>query len=174
MSAEGVNAEPLAAAAAEAIDAAEAGVGIDPEAVTAGLWDALYARDWDRVRSFFGPESIYLDMPTGPTAAARGPGDIVKRLRLGLDDLTGYDHGPTTVVSQGEIVVTEHTEMWEWPSGEKATLPFVSVQHVHDGVITLWKDYWDLGTLMNAAPPDWMDQLTGGDMSWMSDVTGLV
>jgi limonene-1,2-epoxide hydrolase len=146
----------------------------EPVAVTGAFWDALYARDWESVRSFFGPDSIYLDVPTGPTAAARGPDDIVKRLRLGLESLAGYDHGPATVVADGGTVMTEHTEMWRWPTGETVTLPFVSVQHVEDSTITLWKDYWDLGTLMGAAPPDWMDQLTGGDMSWITDVTGLV
>ncbi|HEX6569398.1 MAG TPA: nuclear transport factor 2 family protein [Acidimicrobiales bacterium] len=146
----------------------------DPRAATAAFWEALYARDWARVRSFFGPDSIYFDVPTGPGAAARGPEDIEKRLRLGLEDLAGYDHGPATVVSGGGIVVTEHTEMWTWPTGETATLPFVSVQHVDGGTITLWKDYWDLGTLVSAAPPDWMDQLMGGDLSWVTDVTGLV
>jgi limonene-1,2-epoxide hydrolase len=143
-------------------------------AVAASFWDALYARDWDRVRSFFGPDSIYYDVPTGPAAAARGPGDIEKRLRLGLEDLAGYEHGQATVVADGGIVVTEHTETWHWPTGETVTLPFVSVQHVDGDTITLWKDYWDLGTLMNAAPPSWMDQLLGGDMSWMTDVTGQV
>lgn len=146
----------------------------EPRSVTAAFWDALYARDWERVRAFFGPTSIYLDMPTGPGAAARGPRDIEKRLRLGLESLTGYEHGPATVVAEGGIVVTEHTETWHWPTGETATLPFVSVQHVTDGVITLWKDYWDLGTLMSAAPTDWMAQLMGGDMSWMTDVTGEI
>ena len=57
----------------------------EAKATVAAFWDALYARDWDQVRSFFGPDSIYLDVPTGPTAAARGPADIEKRLRLGLD-----------------------------------------------------------------------------------------
>jgi limonene-1,2-epoxide hydrolase len=151
-----------------------AGLGTDPKAVAAAFWDALYARDWARVRSFFGPESIYLDVPTGPAAAARGPVDIEKRLRLGLEGLAGYGHGPATVVAEGGIVVTEHTESWEWPTGETVTLPFVSVQHVEGDTITLWKDYWDLGTLMSGAPPDWMAQLTGGDMSWITDVTGLI
>lgn len=146
----------------------------EPKALAGAFWDALYARDWDRVRSFFGPDSIYLDVPTGPTAAARGPDDICKRLRLGLEDLAGYEHGPATVVAEGDIVVTEHTEMWHWPSGETVTLPFVSVQHVEDGTITLWKDYWDLGTLMGAAPPGWMDELMGGDLSWMTDVSGEI
>ena len=142
--------------------------------VAAAFWDALYARDWDRVAGFFGPESIYLDVPTGPGAAAVGPGDIVKRLRLGLADLAGYEHGPATVVAEGGIVVTEHTETWHWPTGETVTLPFVSVQHVEGDTITLWKDYWDLGTLMGGAPPDWMAQLQRGDLSWITDVTGRI
>jgi limonene-1,2-epoxide hydrolase len=146
----------------------------DPKAITSAFWDALYARHWERVRSFFGPESIYVDVPTGPAAAARGPENIEKRLRLGLEKLSGYLHGPATVVAEGGIVVTEHTETWEWPTGETATLPFVSVQHVDGGTITLWKDYWDLGTLVGSAPPDWMEQLMAGDMSWMTDVTGLI
>jgi limonene-1,2-epoxide hydrolase len=146
----------------------------EPKAVVAAFWDALYARDWDGVGSFFGPESIYFDVPTGPTAAARGPVDIVKRLRLGLEGLSGYHHGPATTIAEGGLVVTEHTELWEWPTGERAILPFVSMQHVSGGTITMWRDYWDLGTLIGAAPADWMDQLTAGDMSWVTDVTDLV
>ena len=147
---------------------------MSPKDVVAAFWEALYARDWDLIRSFFDAESIYLDVPTGPAAAARGPVAIEKRLRLGLEGLAGYDHGPATTIAEGGMVVTEHTEMWEWPTGERATLPFVSVQHVEDGIITLWKDYWDLGTLMGGAPTDWMSQLMAGDMSWMSDVTDLI
>jgi limonene-1,2-epoxide hydrolase len=147
---------------------------MSPKDVVAAFWEALYARDWDLIRSFFDAESIYLDVPTGPAAAARGPVAIEKRLRLGLEGLAGYDHGPATTIAEGGMVVTEHTEMWEGPTGERATLPFVSVQHVEDGIITLWKDYWDLGMLMGAAPSDWMDQLMAGDMSWMTDVTGLI
>jgi len=149
-------------------------VSAEPRAVTAAFWDALYARDWDRVRSFFGPDSIYFDVPTGPGAAAVGADAVEKRLRLGVEALTGYEHGPATVVAEGGIVVTEHTETWHWPTGETVTLPFVSVQHVEGGTITLWKDYWDLGTLMGGAPAGWLEQLMAGDLSWVSDVTGRV
>jgi limonene-1,2-epoxide hydrolase len=149
-------------------------VSAEPRAVAAAFWDALYARDWDRVRSFFGPDSIYFDVPTGPGAAAVGPDAVEKRLRVGVEALTGYEHGPATVVAEGGIVVTEHTETWHWPTGETVTLPFVSVQHVQGGTITLWTDYWDLGTLMGGAPAGWLDQLMAGDLSWVSDVTGRV
>ena len=49
--------------------------------------------------------------------------------------------------------MTEHVEHWEWPTGERASLPFVSVQQVRDGKLVRWWDYWDLATLMNARRP---------------------
>ncbi|PRC61735.1 limonene-1,2-epoxide hydrolase, partial [Mycobacterium sp. ITM-2017-0098] len=49
------------------------------DAVVHGMWAALSARDWDAVTTYLSPDCIYLDMPVGPAAAARGPEDIVKR-----------------------------------------------------------------------------------------------
>ena len=144
-----------------------------PAETAAGFWDALYARDWPRIRSFFDDDSIYYDVPLGPSAAGRGPDSIEARLRLGLEGLAGYDHVPGLVVADGDVVVTEHVEVWHWASGEQVALPFVSVQQVHNGVITLWKDYWDYATLMNAAPASWHERLNTADLSWVYDATGV-
>jgi len=146
--------------------------GREPKQVAEAFWDALYARDWARIRTFFGPHSIYYDVPTGPSTAAKGPDDIEARLRLGLEPLSGYEHkGQSRIVANGEIVMTEHAETWRWTTGESVTLPFLSVQRVVDGVIVLWKDYWDLQTLMNAAPGDWQERLATADLSWIYDAT---
>jgi limonene-1,2-epoxide hydrolase len=144
-----------------------------PAGVVAGFWDALYDRDWPRLRAFFSPDAIYYDVPVGPAAAARGPEDIEARLRLGLDGLASYSHRPGLVVAQGEAVVTEHAETWNWGTGETVTLPFVSVQRVREGRIVLWKDYWDQQTLMEAAPAWWHERLAQADLSWVFDATGL-
>jgi limonene-1,2-epoxide hydrolase len=144
-----------------------------PREVTAAFWASLYARDWERIRSFFGPESIYYDVPTGPSSAGVGPDSIEARLRLGLEGLVGYEHRPG-VVAEGDdgVVITEHTEVWTWETGETVALPFVSVQRVVGEQIVLWKDYWDLQTLMDAAPPAWHERLDTADLSWVVDVTG--
>jgi limonene-1,2-epoxide hydrolase len=142
--------------------------------VAAAFWDALYARDWPRIRSFFADASIYYDVPTGPSSAARGPDGIEARLRLGLEGLTGYEHGPGVVaVGDGGIVVTEHTETWHWRTGETVVLPFVSVQHIRGDTIGLWKDYWDYNTLINGAPVWWVEEITTSDLSWLFDATGI-
>lgn len=141
--------------------------------VTDAFWEALYARDWPRIRSFFADDSIYYDVPVGPAAAGRGPDSIEARLRLGLEGLASYSHEPGVTVANGDTVVTEHAETWVWESGDTVTLPFVSVQKVRDEKIVLWKDYWDQQTLMDAAPASWHERLDGADLSWVFDATGL-
>lgn len=154
---------------------------IDTQAVPAeiaetvlGMWKALSDRDWDRVKTFLAEDCIYVDMPVGAIAAARGPEDIVKRLKVGLESLAGYENHDGVLVSNGVDTMYEHSETWNWPTGERAVLQFVTVHQVRNGKITLWKDYWDMGALANHAPPTWMEDLAQADMSWMFDATGLI
>lgn len=139
-----------------------------------GMWDALSRRDWDAVKPFLAPDCIYVDMPVGPAAAARGPEDIVKRLRIGLEPLSGYTNHAGLLVAEGADVLYEHSETWNWATGETTVLQFVTVHKVLDGKITLWKDYWDMAGLTAHAPPTWLDELAASDMSWIFDATGLI
>lgn len=144
------------------------------EEIVHGMWKALSDRDWDLLSTYLSDDCIYLDMPVGPTAAARGPQDIVKRLKIGLAPLAGYQNFPGLMVDNGADVMYEHHEQWDWATGESATLNFVTVHRVENGKITLWKDYWDMAGLVNHAPPSWLEDFGNADMSWMFDATGLV
>ncbi|MCH9731022.1 MAG: nuclear transport factor 2 family protein [Actinomycetia bacterium] len=138
------------------------------------MWAALSDRDWQAVKSYLSQDCLYLDMPVGPAAAARGPADIVKRLKIGLEPLASYENFTGLMVSNGVDVMYEHREEWHWETGESAILEFVTVHRVEDGKISLWKDYWDLGALADHAPPTWLDDFAKADMSWVFDATGLV
>jgi limonene-1,2-epoxide hydrolase len=148
--------------------------GMTVEDTVVGLWKALSARDWEGIKSFIADDCIYLDVPVGPAAAARGPDDIVKRLKLGIAPLASYENHEGLLVSDGANVMYEHSETWVWVTGETVTLPFVTVHRVENGKVTLWKDYADMGTLYGAAPASWMDELMAGDMSWTFDATGMI
>jgi limonene-1,2-epoxide hydrolase len=124
------------------------------------FWSALYERDWDKIGGFFVADSEYTDVPSPADDVARGPDQIVARLRLGLERISGYEHQLRLMVAEGGAVVTEHAETWHWHTGEQVTLPFVSVQELRDGAIVRWWDYWDLQTLMNAAPDWWIEHIT--------------
>jgi len=139
-----------------------------------GLWQALSRRDWDAVKTFLSDDCVYVDMPVGPTLAARGPDDIVKRLKVGLEPLAGYENHDGVLVSNGSDAMYEHSETWRWNSGETAVLQFVTVHRVENGKVTVWKDYWDMGSMTAQAPPTWLEDLGTADTSWIFDATGLI
>ena len=139
-----------------------------------GMWKALSNRDWEALKTFVSDDCIYVDMPVGPAAAARGPEDIVKRLKIGLEPLAGYENHDGVLVSNGTDAMYEHSETWTFKTGESGVLRFVTVHKVVDGKITLWKDYWDMNGLTSFAPPTWLEELATADMSWVFDATGLV
>jgi limonene-1,2-epoxide hydrolase len=126
------------------------------------FWAALYARDWALVASYFGPDSEYTDVCSPADDVARGPDLVVARLRLGLEKLAGYEHNLSLMVADNGTVVTEHAETWHWHTGESVTLPFVSIQELDGETITRWWDYWDLQTLMGAAPAWWIEHVAEG------------
>lgn len=139
-----------------------------------GMWKALSARDWELLKTYLSEDCIYLDMPVGPTAAAKGPDDSVKRLKIGLEPLASYENFSGLLLENGRDAMYEHHEKWHWASGESAVLKFVSVHRIEADKITLWKDYWDMGALADHAPPNWMADFANADMSWVFDATGLV
>lgn len=126
------------------------------------FWEDLFRRDFDAVGAWFTPQGNYRDVPA-PEEGAFGPAEVAARLRLGLAPLARYEHVPGwTIVAGGDTVMTEHVERWTWTSGETVELPFVSVHTFKGDRISRWWDYWDMGTLMNAAPEEWVVHIMQG------------
>ncbi|GAB1814978.1 nuclear transport factor 2 family protein [Mycobacterium sp. MUNTM1] len=143
------------------------------EDVVRGLWQALSRRDWEALKTFLSDDCLYVDMPV-PALSARGPEDIVKRLRMGLEQLAGYENHTGVLVSNGSDVLYEHSETWTFATGEQGVLRFVTVHKVVDGKVTVWKDYWDFNSLVAFAPPNHFEGLATGDVSWVFDASALV
>jgi ketosteroid isomerase-like protein len=126
------------------------------------LWRDLYERDFDAVGALFHDDGEYTDVPSPADDVARGPAEIAARLRLGLAPLDDIRHEQRLLVVDGDVVVTEHVEHWSWSTGERVALPFVSVHELRDGRIARWWDYWDMQTLMGAAPQWWIEHVMQG------------
>jgi limonene-1,2-epoxide hydrolase len=125
------------------------------------FWEDMGRRDFAAVRKYFTEDAHYTDVPA-PEDGARGPDAIEARLRLGIEPLERYVPRPGKMVAEGAMVILEHSEEWHWGTGETVVLPFVSVFELRDGLIARWWDYWDLGTLMKAAPQWWIDHIMQG------------
>jgi limonene-1,2-epoxide hydrolase len=138
------------------------------------LWRAIGKRDWEAVKTVVSHDCIFLDMPLGPTLAARGSDNIVKRLKSGLENenLAKWANHDVLLLTNGVDVMYEHLVTYTSTNGETANNPIVSVHKVIDGKVALWKDYWDLNTIANTS---WFQSsLAGEDMSWVFDATGLI
>jgi ketosteroid isomerase-like protein len=123
------------------------------------FWNDLYARDWDALAAHFADDCEYTDMCTPAEDVAHGPAQIVARIRVGFDPLEKISDTDRRIYQDGDVCVVEHVEHWDWPTGERASLPFVSVQEFRAGKLARWYDYWDLATLMNNAPAWWVEHI---------------
>src|SRR5690606_38877110 len=56
------------------------------------FWRDLYRRDFDALATYFAEDGEYTDVPTPDDDVARGPAQIIARLKLGLEPLSGIYH----------------------------------------------------------------------------------
>ena len=128
------------------------------------MWSCLYRKDFAGVAACIAPDGHYEDVPA-PDPGATGPENVVKRLRVGLDPVQRFEHEVHRLVVEGDNVILEHTETWHFETGEKVTNDFVTIHVIRDGKIALWRDYWDLNTLMSQAPQWWIERIAKHDAS---------
>ena len=126
--------------------------------LVSSLWECLYRKDFAGVADRIADDGLYEDVPA-PDKGAVGPANVVKRLRVGLDPVVRFEHELHRTVAEGTTVILEHTETWHFETGEKLKNDFVTVHEVRDGKISLWRDYWDLNTMMAQAPKWWIERL---------------
>ncbi len=128
------------------------------KAVVARMWGCLYRKDWQGVAEELAPDAHYEDVPA-PDPGADGPANVVKRLRIGLDHVSRFEHEIHRTVAEGDSVLVEHTETWHFEDGGRVVNDFVTVHELRGGKITLWRDYWDINTMMSQAPAWWIEAI---------------
>jgi limonene-1,2-epoxide hydrolase len=123
------------------------------------FWETLYVkRDVDAIGAMFTEDGYYEDVPIDD-GGARGPAQIAARLRIGFEPVKSFDHVIHRIVIDGDTAITEHAETWNFDDEVSVTLPFVSVQVIHDGRFTLWRDYSNINTLLDGAPAWWLEHI---------------
>ena len=96
------------------------------------LWAALSAMDWEILKGCLADDVHYEDVPTDDPGA-RGPENVVKRLRIAFDHLVNHEHTIHHLVCEGDVALLDHTEVWTFRTGEKATNTFATMHELRDG-----------------------------------------
>ena len=122
------------------------------------FWELLYAHEFAKLTDFFTDDAVYDDVPI-PAAKVTGPAAIVRKLEIGLGRVPRHVHHLHRQVADESCVVTEHTEDWCFADDHVVALPFVSIQVIEHGRISLWRDYSNMDTLLSQAPKWWLDHI---------------
>jgi len=122
------------------------------------LFVDLERLDFAAVAGHCTEDCSYEDVPfTEATAVGRDA--IRAKLELGLATL---ERLPTTIhelLERDDTIMVERTEVWHHPTGERATLHVAAVFKFRDGLISLWRDYWDAKTLFAQQPASWLPDI---------------
>ena len=131
----------------------------DNKEIVARFWDALAARDWDGMKALLTDDAHYTDVGTvGP--GGTGPEGVIRRLKIGIEPLSEYTHLPgSKMIGEDDLVMTEHTERWTFPTGEVIDHSFVSVTELREGKIFRWHDYSNLANITDHAPTWWLERI---------------
>ena len=70
------------------------------------MWTALGRMDWEALMSCLHPEVHYQDVPTDDPGA-RGPENVVKRLRVAFDHLSKQDQELHHIAADGDVDVPD-------------------------------------------------------------------
>ncbi len=96
--------------------------------------------------SYFAPNGSYHNMPVGAVVGRDNVRDMIAAFSA---DWTETQWDLLNIVGAGDLVVAERLDRTQ--AGDKSVdLPCTGVFEMEDGKIKVWRDYFDLGTYINA------------------------
>jgi len=122
------------------------------------MWNALTAMDWETLKSCLSPDIHYEDVPT-EDPGAHGPENVIKRLRIAFDQITGHEHEIHHIASDADVVFLDHTEAWIFKTGERVQHTFCTMHEMKDGKVSKWSDYWDVSGFVGQFPQWFLEEM---------------
>jgi limonene-1,2-epoxide hydrolase len=105
--------------------------------------------DADAVADHFAPDANYHNIPLAPVRGRAAIADTLSSF-MALGGVIGVDI--RHIVGDGPIVMTERIDHLTDDTGTRS-LPVMGIFEVHDGLITSWRDYFDLDHFLRQLSP---------------------
>ena len=106
-------------------------------------WSRL---DPEELVGFFAPDGVYHNIPTQPVAGREALRQFIGGF---IKDWTATEWEVLNLVAQGDTVVAERID--RTVLGDRhVDLPCCGVFEMENGLIKVWRDYFDMGTYLKA------------------------
>jgi len=122
---------------------------MSPLETVRALLAAAERRDYDRALPLLAEDVEYQNMPLPPV---HGRAAVRETLEAMLALCTGAQWLVHRELAEGDTVMNERTDRFLL-HGRWVDLPVAGVFVVRDGVVVLWRDYFDLQTVMTGMEP---------------------
>jgi limonene-1,2-epoxide hydrolase len=106
---------------------------------------AAAQRDYDTALALLAADVEYQNMPI---AAVHGRDAVREQLEFLMSSASESEWRVDRELADGDLVMNERVDRF-LINGTWAELPVAGVFVVRDGLIALWRDYFDLPTIMN-------------------------
>ncbi len=111
-----------------------------PQEVVGAFIAAIEARDVDAALTFLAEDVSYENMPMDPIVGREMTGMV---LHSYLDLSTEVEWRIVREVVDGDVVINERVDRFHIGDGW-LELPVAGFWEVRDGLVTLWRDYFDM------------------------------
>ena len=119
-----------------------------PLEVVHAFMAAAEKRDYDAAMELLTDDIEYQNMPLPPVHGKAAVRETLEALLALCTDSEWVVHRE---LASGDLVMNERTDRFEM-GGKWVDLPVAGVFELRDGRIALWRDYFDLPTIMNEMP----------------------
>lgn len=123
-------------------------MALTPEQTVDAFIAAIERRDVDAACALADEEISYENVPMQPI---KGRTMLHAVLGSFVGKSTQVDWRIIRQVAAGDVVVNERLDRFEM-DGKWVEIPVAGIFEVRDGLITLWRDYFDLATFTNQMP----------------------
>jgi limonene-1,2-epoxide hydrolase len=110
-------------------------------------WSRL---DPSELASYFSEDGVYHNMPAGPV---KGRAEIERFIRGFAGAWTKTDWEILNLAETGDVVIAERIDRTQAGS-KQVDLPCTGIFEIREGKISVWRDYFDLGTYTRALTGD--------------------
>ena len=105
--------------------------------------------DLDRIVAFFSDDAVYHNIPLEPVVGRAAIKDTIASFTGGIDRI---EFEVRHAAASGGVVLTERVDRFVSPD-RTIELPVMGTFEVSDGLITAWRDYFDLNQFMSQMSP---------------------
>ncbi|MBI1260115.1 MAG: hypothetical protein GC184_00160 [Rhizobiales bacterium] len=119
-----------------------------PVAIIKAFMAAMAVKDYDKALPYVADDCAYTNIPMGTVTGPRGMRDLLEPF---FAPTIENEFRVLREVVSGDTVVLERLDRHLLPDGW-VELPVTGIFEIRDGKIALWRDYFDLATIMTKWP----------------------